>query len=80
MEATIAHYTSRISAEKGPARHAHQHRQWVSRWGDAREAPVRANREVSILGKIYRFAIKWRAATKNPVLGFIYDEEKPRAT
>ena len=41
---------------------------------------MRANREVSILGKIYRFAIKWRAATKNPVLGFIYDEEKPRAT
>lgn len=45
---------------------------------EARKAPVRANREVTILGKIYRYAIKWRAARINPVSGFIYAEEKPR--
>lgn len=44
----------------------------------AREAPVRANREISVLGKVYRFFIKWRCATKNPVLGFLYHEEKER--
>lgn len=44
----------------------------------ARKAPVRANREISVFGKIYRYAIKWQAATRNPVLGFIYHEEKPR--
>jgi hypothetical protein len=45
---------------------------------ERRGAPVRANREISVLGKIYRYAIKWRAATKNPVLGFIYHEERAR--
>jgi len=45
---------------------------------EARNAPVRANREISVFGKIYRYAIKWRAATRNPVSGFIFAEEKPR--
>ena len=45
---------------------------------EAREAPVRANREVSVLGGIYRHLIRWRSATKNPTLGFIYANEKDR--
>jgi integrase len=47
---------------------------------NARCAPVRANREITVLGKIYRYAIKWRAATpgRNPCQGFIYAEETAR--
>lgn len=45
---------------------------------DAREAPVRANREITVLGVIYRHAIRWRAARANPTLGFLYAEEKDR--
>ena len=45
---------------------------------DARKAPVRANREITVLGKIYRYAIRWRATTKNPTIGFIFAEEKER--
>ena len=58
----------------------------IYEYHEARNAPVRANREVCILGQVYRYAIKWRAATTNPVLlgdgkrgsGFIYEEETPR--
>jgi hypothetical protein len=45
---------------------------------NAREAPVRANREITVLGMIYRHAIRWRAATRNPVTDFLYAEETPR--
>lgn len=45
---------------------------------EARGAPVRANREVTVLGVIYRHAIRWRAARTSPVLGFLYAEEKDR--
>lgn len=46
---------------------------------DSRGAPVRANREVCTLRKIYRYAVKWRVAATTPfVHGFIYAEEKPR--
>lgn len=45
---------------------------------NARKAPVRANREVTVLGMIYRHAIRWRAATTNPVQGFLYAEERGR--
>lgn len=45
----------------------------------AREAPVRANREIAVLGSIYRHAIRWSAATRNPVRGqFIFADEDPR--
>ena len=45
---------------------------------EARAAPVRANREITVLGNIYRYAIRWRSATVNPVSGFLYAEERPR--
>ncbi len=45
---------------------------------DAREAPVRANREITVLGVIFRHLIRWRAAKKNPVLGFLFAEETAR--
>lgn len=45
---------------------------------NARRAPVRANREITILGQIYRYAIRWRAATTNPVNGFLYADERAR--
>jgi integrase len=45
---------------------------------EARKAPVRANREISTFGQIFRHAIRWRAATVNPVEGFLYAEEHPR--
>lgn len=45
---------------------------------EARKAHTRANREVLILGIIYRHLIRWRAATRNPTLGFIYAKEQPR--
>lgn len=45
---------------------------------EARGAPVRANREITVLGVIYRHAIRWRAAKASPVLGFLYAEEKDR--
>jgi hypothetical protein len=45
---------------------------------NAREAPVRANREITVLGVIFRHAIRWRAATHTPVSGFLYAEEKSR--
>jgi site-specific recombinase XerD len=44
----------------------------------AREAPVRANREVSFLGQVYRHLIRWRAAETNPFDGFLYAEETAR--
>lgn len=46
----------------------------------ARKAPVRANREITVLGKVYRYAIKWRAATpgRNPCEGFLYSDEQAR--
>lgn len=46
----------------------------------ARKAPVRANREITILGKIYRYAIKWRSATpgRNPTIGFLFADEVAR--
>lgn len=45
-----------------------------------RKAPVRANREITILGKIYRYAIKWGSATpgRNPTAGFLYADESGR--
>lgn len=45
---------------------------------NARKAPVRANREITVLGMIYRHAIRWRAATTNPVKDFLYAEEHGR--
>ena len=45
---------------------------------EARCAPVRANREVSVLGSIYAYSIKWRAGTTNPIEGSLYAEEKAR--
>lgn len=45
---------------------------------DARKAPVRANREITVLGVIYRHAIRWRACKANPVRDFLYAEERER--
>lgn len=46
---------------------------------EAREAPVRANREVSVLGGMYPHFIRWRCATRNPLkAGFVYAEELER--
>lgn len=45
---------------------------------DDRRAPIRANREITVLGVIYRHAIRWRAATINPVSGFLFADEKAR--
>jgi integrase len=45
---------------------------------EARRAPVRANREVTVLGVIYRHAIRWRAAHTSPVRDFLYTPESPR--
>lgn len=45
---------------------------------DARKAPTRANREITVLGLIYRHAIRWRAAHQNPVAGFLYAVEMVR--
>ena len=45
---------------------------------EAREAPVRANREITVLGVLYRHLIRWRAATRNPTAGFLYAPEKDR--
>jgi integrase len=45
---------------------------------EARKAPVQANREITVLGVIYRHAIRWRAATRIPVQGFLFAEERPR--
>ncbi len=45
---------------------------------ERRGAPVRANREITVLGVIYRYAIRWAAATRNPVGGFLYEPETPR--
>lgn len=45
---------------------------------EARKAPVRANREITVLGVIYRHLIRWRATTRNPTLGFLYADEKDR--
>lgn len=44
----------------------------------ARKAPVRANREITVLGVIYRHAIRWRAARANPVRDFLYADESSR--
>lgn len=44
----------------------------------ARKAPVRANREITVLGVIYQHLIRWRAATRNPTLGFLYAPENDR--
>lgn len=45
---------------------------------DARRAPTRGNREITVLGVIYRHAIRWRAAKLNPVRDFIYSAEPGR--
>lgn len=45
---------------------------------NARNAPIRANREITILGVIYQHAIRWRAATRNPTIGFLFHQEKAR--
>lgn len=45
---------------------------------DARSAPVRANREITVLGVVYRHAIRWRAARANPVRDFLYSAESGR--
>ena len=45
---------------------------------NGRKAPVRANREITVLGVIYRHLIRWRSATRNPVVGFLYAEERAR--
>lgn len=45
---------------------------------DARGSRVRANREITILGAVYRHAIRWRAASGNPVRDFIYAAEPGR--
>jgi hypothetical protein len=45
---------------------------------DARKAPTRANREITVLGVIYRHAIRWRAAGTNPVRDFLYTPERGR--
>jgi len=45
---------------------------------EARKAPTRANREITVLGIIYRHAIRWRAATRNPTAGFLYAPESDR--
>lgn len=45
---------------------------------DARKAPVRANREITVFGRIYSHAIRWRAANRNPAQGFLYSAESGR--
>jgi hypothetical protein len=39
---------------------------------------VRANREITVFGRIYQHAIRWRAATRKPTDGFLYADEKTR--
>lgn len=45
---------------------------------NARGAPVRANREITVLGVIYQHAIRWRAATRSPTIGFLFTPEQAR--
>jgi integrase len=45
---------------------------------EARRAPVRANREITILGSVYRQAIRWRASGRNPVRDFLFAPERGR--
>jgi hypothetical protein len=45
---------------------------------DARQAPVRANREITVLGVVYRHAIRWRSAKINPVRDFLFTAERGR--
>lgn len=41
-------------------------------------APIRANREIALLSHMFKKAIRWGAATENPVLGVERNPEKPR--
>lgn len=45
---------------------------------DQRGAPVRANREISLLSDIFKKAIRWGAAVHNPAVGIEKNPEIPR--
>ena len=45
---------------------------------DQRGAPIRANREISLLSDIFKKAIRWGAAASNPVTGVEKNPEIPR--
>jgi integrase len=45
---------------------------------DQRGAPVRANREISLLSDVFKKAIRWGAAIANPVVGVQKNPELPR--
>lgn len=52
----------------------------IYQYMDARgeNAPVRANRELSLLSHMYKKAIRWGSADRNPCLGIERFPEKPR--
>ena len=45
---------------------------------DARKSKIRANRELAMLSHMFRKAIRWGVAEKNPCLGIERHPEKPR--
>lgn len=53
-------------------------KQHLYAYHEARNAPVRANREISIFGQVFNYGIKWQAGTQNPVEGFLFAEEHAR--
>jgi integrase len=50
----------------------------IYRYLDERGAPVRANREISLLSDVFKKAIRWGAANANPVTGIEKHVEVPR--
>ncbi|HVC49531.1 MAG TPA: tyrosine-type recombinase/integrase [Burkholderiales bacterium] len=44
----------------------------------SKKVPVSANREISLLSTIFRYAIKWGLVTTNPAAGLLKNPEQPR--
>jgi len=50
----------------------------IYKYMDARQAPIRANRELALLSNIYSYAIRWGYAKDNPCKLVKRNKEKPR--
>ncbi len=47
-------------------------------YADARQAPIAANREWSLMTQVFKFGIKWGVCEENPCVGLMRNKERPR--
>ena len=69
--ANLRHAFGRMRPNQIKAKHLYA-------YADARQAPIAANREWSLMTQVFKFGIKWGVCEENPCVGLMRNKERPR--